>query len=160
MNTSENFETGCCPRFHPEQWQEKEIVFTEKLFLKSHVNSLFHIPLNFGKVMERSMAAIEKAKAESKEPLVMTDENSLWGSDVYIAIDKPVPDAELERISGTFMTKVFEGAYNEIGKFVADMQSYVESKGKLMKKLYFYYVYCPDCAKKYGRNYIVLLANI
>ena len=51
----ENSETGCCPRFDPEPWDEKEVTFDDKLFVKDHVTSFFHIPLNFGKVMVRNM---------------------------------------------------------------------------------------------------------
>lgn len=36
---SEQVETDCCPRFNPELWQEKEIVFEDKLFLKDSVRS-------------------------------------------------------------------------------------------------------------------------
>lgn len=160
MKTSENFETGCCPRLNVDAWQEKEIHFENKLFLKDHVTSIFHIPLNFGKVMERDMAMIEKAHAQSKEQIVLTDEKSPWGADVYIAVEKEVPKAEMEKISGTFLTKVFEGPYNKMGKYVEEMESYVKSKNKEIKKLYFYYAYCPNCAKSYGKNYIVILAKV
>jgi len=160
MNTPETFETGCCPRFHPELWQEKEVTFKDKLFLKDHVTSIFHIPLNFGRVMERSIAKIESAKAQAKEQLVLTDENSPWGSDVYIAVEKEVPQAEMQKLSGSFLTKVFEGPYSDMEKFVEQMEAFVKSKGKKSKKLYFYYAYCPKCAKAYDKNYIVILAQI
>lgn len=42
-------ETGCCPRFDTEPWDEKEVMFEDKLFVKDRVRSFFHIPLNFGK---------------------------------------------------------------------------------------------------------------
>ncbi|MGE5758418.1 MAG: hydrolase [Sideroxydans sp.] len=29
-----------------------------------------------------------------------------------------------------------------------------------MRKLYFYYTTCPKCAKKYGKNYVVILAEV
>lgn len=160
MSTSETFETGCCPRFNPELWQEKEIIFENKLFLKDHVTSVFHIPLNYGKVMERDMEIIEKTGAKASQPLVLTDEKSLWGADVYTAVEKEVPQADMEKISGTFLTKVFEGSYNNMGKYIEEMQAYVKSKGKETKKLYFYYTYCPKCAKAYGKNYIVILAQV
>jgi len=40
------------------------------------------------------------------------------------------------------------------------MQNYVKSKNKDLKKLYFYYTTCPKCAKIYGKNYVVLLAQV
>ncbi len=159
-NTSEPLETGCCPKLNVEVWQEKEIHFNNKLFLKDHVTSIFHIPLNFGRVMERDMAMIEKAGAHSKEQLVLSDEKSLWGADIYIAVEKEVPKGEMERISGTFLSKVFEGPYNKMENHLEEMKAFVKSKNKEIKKLFFYYAYCPKCAKAYGKNYIVILAQI
>jgi len=105
----ENSETGCCPKFNPELWNEKKVTSQDKLFIKDHVMSLFHLPLNFGKVMVKEMEKIQQADALMPEPLMFSDEKSLWGSDVYIAVSKEVPGSETARISGTFLTKVFEG---------------------------------------------------
>ena len=110
----ENSETGCCPRFDPGPWDEKEITWRDKLFVKDRVKSLFHIPLNFGKVMVRNMEMIQKADALTPEPLMLSDENSLWGADVYIAVNKEIPGGETAKISGTFLTKVFEGPYKNV----------------------------------------------
>jgi hypothetical protein len=156
----EESETGCCPRFNPEPWDEKEVTFQDKLFVKDHVRSFFHIPLNFGKVMVRNIERISEAQALPKEPLLLSDEKSLWGADVYIAVAKEVPGAEMVRISGTFLTKVFEGPYKNIRHWVGEMKAYVESKAKAMKKMYFFYTTCPKCAKFYGKNYTVILAEI
>ena len=59
--------------------------------------SFLHIPLNFGAVMKRNMAAIEAAGAATDEMIVLSDENSLWGADVYIAVAKDVPGPERPR---------------------------------------------------------------
>ncbi len=40
--------TGCCEPFNPEPWQGKEIVWKDKIFVKDHVTSVLHIPLNMG----------------------------------------------------------------------------------------------------------------
>lgn len=156
----ENSETGCCLRFDPKPWDEKEVVWKDKLFLKDHVISIFHIPLNFGRVIVKNMEKIKKADALSSVPLMLSDENSLWGSDVYIAVSKEVPDAEMEEISGTFLTKVFEGPFQNAGKWAKEMKEYVKGKSKEMKKLYFFYTTCPACAKHYGKNNVVLVAKV
>ncbi|MFH1320062.1 MAG: hydrolase [Bacteroidota bacterium] len=153
-------ETGCCPRFDPGPWEEKEITWQDKLFIKDHVKSFLHIPLNFGKVMIRNMKKIETADALDPQNIVLSDEKSLWGADVYIAVDKEIQDAEMEKISGNFLTKAFEGSYNNAGKWAKEMKSYVESKGKQVKKMYFWYTTCPKCAKVYGKNYTVILAEV
>ena len=153
-------ETGCCKRFDPGPWDGKEIRWDGKLFLKDHVRSFFHIPLNFGKVMARDMKKISAAGALAPEPVMLSDEGSLWGADIYIAIAKEFGGAQMARISGTFLARVFEGQYKDVGKWVAEMKGYVKSRGKEAKKLYFFYTTCPACAKAYGKNYVVLLAEV
>jgi len=155
-----NSETGCCPKFNPKPWENKTITWKDKLFLKDHVISFFHIPLNFGSKMKKNMKLINDNKALSKDMIVLSFEHSLWGSELYITTSKIVPGAHMIKISGTFMTKVFEGSYKNAGKWAKEMEAYVKSKKKEMKKLYFYYTTCPKCAKVYGKNYAVLLAEI
>lgn len=156
----ENEETNCCKRFNPGPWEDKELHFDNKLFVKDHVMSFFHIPLNYGRVMKRNMDKIERAGAKAKDPLILSDESSLWGADIYIAVDKKVLDSENIRLSGTFVSKVFEGPYKEMGSWIQEMKKYLLSRKITMKKLYFFYTTCPACAKAYGKNYTVLLAEI
>lgn len=153
-------ETGCCKRFNPAPWDGKIINFKNTLFLKDRVRSFFHMPLNFGAVMKRDMEKIAEAKALAKKPVILSDENSLWGSDVYIAVSKKVKGFENVKVPGTFLSKVFEGPYKNIGKWIKEMNEYVVKKGKKVQKLYFFYTTCPACAKAYGKNYVVLLARI
>lgn len=153
-------ETGCCKRFDPGPWDGKTVKWEGRLFLKDHVASIFSIPLNFGAVIVKNMELIQKADALEPEPLMLSDENSMWGSDVYIAVAKEVPGARMERISGTFLTKVFEGSYQNMGKWIKEMEAYVSSKKQKAKKVYFFYTTCPNCAKAYGKNYIVILAQV
>ena len=153
-------ETGCCPRFNPDPWDKKEITFKDKLFIKDHVISFLHIPLNFGRVMVRNMERISKAGALADVPMVLSDEKSLWGADIYIAVSKDVPGTEIVKLSGTFLSQVFEGPYKNIRQWIKEMFDYVRKQGKELKKLYFFYTTCPKCAKYYGKNYVVLLAQI
>jgi len=152
--------TGCCEPFDPAPWQDKEIKWENKRFVKDHVTSFLHIPLNMGSKIVKNMNLIEKAGAKSEHQLMLTDEKSMWGSDIYIDITKDVPGAQMTTLAGTFLTKVFEGPYQNAGKWALEMNSYVQGKGKTVKKLYFHYTTCPKCAKAYGKNYVVLLAQI
>ena len=150
----------CCPRFDPEPWNEKEVSWTNKRFVTDRVRSFVHIPLNFRSVMVRNVALIEAAGAKPEPMIVLSDEDSLWGANVYIEVTKDVPAAKMATLSGTFLSKAFEGPYRDIGKWIKEMKQYVGSKGKQIKQLYLYYTTCPKCAKKYGRNYVVILAQV
>ena len=158
MSTQQS--TECCPRFEPDPWDDQVITWEKKPFLQDRVLSFLHMPLNFGAVMKRSMATLEAAGAIPHEVVVLSDEHSLWGADVYIAISKDIPGARTTTLSGTFLTKVFEGPYRNMRSWIGEMTSFVGSRGKAIRKLYFFYTTCPKCSKKYGKNYVVILAQL
>ena len=157
---SANPSEECCPRFNPEPWDGKEITWQNKRFVQDRVTSLFHIPLNYGAVMTRISNAVEAADARTDTRVILTDENSLWGADVYIEVSKDVPHARMATLSGTFLCKVFEGPYKNMRTWIDEMNAYVATQEKQPRKLYFYYTTCPKCAKKYGKNYVVILAEV
>lgn len=150
----------CCPPFDPKPWDGTEHVWTDRLFVKDRIRSFFHVPLNFRGVMVRNMARIEAAGASAAENLVLTDENSLWGADVYIAVAKDVPGAAMARLSGRYLSRVFEGPYQDAGRWATEMPAWVRARGKAMKRLLFFWTTCPTCAAAYGKNYVVLLAEV
>ncbi|MFC1722865.1 hydrolase [Nanoarchaeota archaeon] len=160
LKNYDNSETGCCARFPIKKWDEKTVTWKNKLFVKDHITSAFHIPINFGKVVVRVFDKVDAVDAMPKDYIWFNEENSLWGSDYYVAVSKEVPDAENVKISGTFMTKVFEGGFREMENWTKEMEKYVESKGKKVKKIYYCYTTCPKCAKVFGKNYVMLLAQV
>ena len=150
----------CCPRFDPRPWDEVTLTWENKRFVKDRVTSFLRIPLNFGAVMTRNAAAIAAADASPDNMVVLSEENSLWGADVYLEVTKDVPGASMATISGTFLSKVFEGPYSGMRNWIKEMKAFVEGRGKSLRKFYFFYTTCPKCAKYYGKNYVVLLAEI
>ena len=150
----------CCTPFDPAPWDGKEILWEKKRFVKDRVRSFLHIPLNFPSVMKRSVALIESAGAKPEPMIVLSDENSLWGADVYVEATRDVPGARMAELSGTFLARVFEGPYRRMGQWIVEMKDHVRSKGKELRKLYFYYTTCPKCDRESGLNYVVLLAQV
>jgi hypothetical protein len=75
-------------------------------------------------------------------------------------VTKEVPNAENVKLSGTYITKVFDGPYNAVPKWIKETNHYVTQKGKTVKRYYFYYTTCPKCAKIYGHNYVVAFAEV
>ncbi len=150
----------CCSKFDPKPWDEKTIEWKDKLFVKDHVASFLHIPLNMGGKIVKNMALIDKADAKESYQLMLSDEKSIWGSDIYIAAAKDVPGAQMAKISGTFLSKVFDGPFQMVGQWAKEMEKYVASQNKKIKKMYFSYTTCPKCAKKFGHNYVVIFAKV
>ncbi len=160
MNNPYSSETGCCPLFDPATLDQKELHWDNKLFIKDKVFCLFNFPLNFGGAMVRCIQKIDACKAYTPEPpLVLSDHVSPFRMDLYLEVPHEVPGIENTRLSGEFLCKVYEGPYKNIGKWIKDMAQWVGTKGKTIRRQLFYYTCCPKCAKHYGKNYIVLIAQ-
>ena len=152
--------TGCCPVFDPFAFHEREIQWSDKLFVKEHVHAIFHVPLDMGRKVTNAMRLIDAAHTRTAERLILSDERSPWRSDLFVDTAGPVPGAEMVSLSGTFLTRVYEGPYRDAGAWVADMTTYVAEKGRTLKKIYLGYTTCPKCAKAYGKNYVIAFAEV
>lgn len=157
----DNSETGCCPKFDATGWDGEEIEFRDRLFVRSTTRNIMHVPLGLGSVIKKTLKQIENAHAaHSDEYLMLSTDPSPWRGEHYFAVTKDVPDADMVRLSGRYITKVFEGPYRDAGKWAREMDTFVSSMGQQMRKLYFFYTTCPKCAKHYGKNYVVAFAEV
>lgn len=153
--------TNCCPRFNTEGWDEQELHFKDKLFVKAKTRSIFHIPINMGSVYPKTFAELEKANAiDYNDLIVLSYDPSPWTGEHYFSVNKNVSGQEMFHMTGDYLTKVFEGPYKNAPKWEKEMKALVEEKGKNIKKTYFFYTTCPKCAKFYGKNYVVAVSEI
>ena len=152
--------TGCCTLISPDEWDGQTLTFKDKLFAKTHTRSIFHIPLDMHRVMKDAQAKIEAAGAATPQWLILSREASAWHADHYFAVAKDVPGLESAQISGTFVTKVFEGPYQDARKWHEELTKYATSLGNTPTAIYFFYTTCPKCAKIYGKNYVIGFAQI
>ena len=154
-------ETGCCPRFDPTGWDNEELEFHERLFVRSTTANFLHIPLNMASMTKKTWKRIQEAEAApTDEYLILSTDPSPWRGEHYFAVTKDVPNAEMVRLTGHYLTKVFEGPYRDAGKWVQEMQRFIPSKGKQLRKLYFFYTTCPKCAKHFGKNYVIAFGEV
>lgn len=157
-NQSQNVE--CCPKFDPTPWNGKFFEWEKKRFIKDKVCTFFYMPLNFGSVIRRMMGKTEKIGAQVPDWLCLSDHTSKWNMDIYLAVDKEVPEAENIELSGKFLSKVYEGDFKDTGKWCKDFEKYTVEKNYVVEKQYMWYTTCPKCAKKYGKNYVVIVGKI
>ncbi len=160
MSNHDNSESTCCPKFDPILWDDKVIVWEHKKFIKDKVCTLFYMPLNFGSVMKKFDKKVRNAKAEVPEWLCLSEHSSKWNMDVYLAVDNHIPDAINTELSGKYYSKVYEGPFKDTEKWMKDFKETTKSKSFKTGKIYLWYTTCPKCAKKYGKNYVVILAGI
>lgn len=153
-------ETGCCPRFDPAPWEGQDLHLKDKTFVRATTRSVFHIPLNMSNVFEATFKAIKDADAEDPEFAVLSRDLSPWMAEHLFTVSKPVAGVENTRLSGDFMTHVFEGPFSDAGKWCKEMEGYVAAKGQHIDRLFYFYTTCPKCAKHYGKNYVVGIAQV
>lgn len=153
-------ESVCCPKFNPKPWDKKVLVWKNKKFIKGSVFTLFFIPINFGSVITKLMTQAEKSKAKLQNNLCLSDHTSKFNMNIYLVVDKNVKGAENVSLSGKFLSKVYEGDYSDTEKWCNDFKVYAKSKKLEIKKWYMRYTTCPKCAKKYGKNYTVIIAKV
>lgn len=157
----QNSETGCCPQFDWQEWDQKIMTFEGCKFTKALTKSFFYVPLNMGTIMKKTMEKISKAGAESNETyLILSRDLSKWSCEHYFLIEKEIPGESVESIEGQFLTKVFEGPYKELPKWIKAIESLARQKGHQPKETYAFYTTCPQCAKHYGKNYVVLFTRL
>ncbi len=116
--------------------------------------------MNFGSAMKRLDKQLRAAGATMVDYLCLSDHTSKWNMDLYLAVDKEIPGAKNTTLSGKFFSKVYEGPFKDTGKWCKDYEALAKSKGLNLKKYYMWYTTCPKCAKKYGKNYVVIQGEV
>lgn len=153
--------TGCCPKFNPEGWDGQSLHLEDKRFVRAGTLSMMHVPLNMGAVFSRVQKHIEEAGAFSPDDfIVLSRDTSPWSSEHLFSVTKPVPTEEMATLSGDFVTKVFEGPYSNAREWHQELEQLVRAKGSRPASIYFFYTTCPKCAKVYGKNYVVGVAEL
>jgi len=155
-----NEEKICCSKFDPVPWDNKEFSWENKKFIKDKVFTLFYMPISFGSVMKRVYEKVEKSGATIQDEMWLSDHTSKWNMDLYLAVDKEVAGAENVTLSGKFLSRVYEGNFKDTGKWMRDFENYIKEKNMRVQKMYMWYTTCPKCAKKYGKNYVVIVGKI
>jgi len=150
---------SCCPEFNPKKWDNKKVTWKGKLFLKDKVFSFFGIPLNFDSVIEGNIKKLKESNATPKEGVILSEEKSLFSNNIYISTKKALPKSKDVKVTGTFLTKVFEGSKSK-KQCVKEMKEYLALEKQELKNMYFYYPICSNCSKKYGTEHIILFAEI
>ncbi|MEK9195940.1 MAG: hydrolase, partial [Patescibacteria group bacterium] len=124
--------------------------------------SFFYMPLNMSSVMTKIQKTAEDAGATMppKEAMILSRELSPWKAEQLYAVSKPIDGADNVTLSGTFLTKVFDGPFKDAGKWYTALTEFAKTKDKKAEKVYMFYTTCPKCAKHYGHNYVIGLAQV
>jgi len=149
-----------CQLIKPSKWNNKKHVWKNKLFLKDKVVQFMHMPLNMPWVIQRMWKKIKENKADPavKDFLMLAYDPSPWVSEIYMNVTKEIPGTV--KLSGTYITKVFDGPFNSPPKWVKEFDAYLAKKKMKAIKYYFYFTMCPECIKRTGHNYCIVFAQV
>jgi len=154
----------CCALFDPKPWHESRHIWKDKLFLYDTIPQLFHIPLpgTLGGTIKRMWenATRNKIETDIKNFLLLAHDPSPWKSELYLSVAKECTGLEIVKISGCFITMVFDGPYSAVPVFIKEMDRYLSGIKEKAEKYFFYFTTCPKCARKFGHNYIVAFAKV
>ncbi len=150
----------CCLKLVKEDWDKKEVQWKEKPFYKTKYYSLFHIPINFGGVVKEAMEEITSRGLDEEQVMTFSKEDSIFSSTLLLSLRRDAEDLETVKLSGRYISMIFENGYRQTSKWIGKVRRYVEGQGKVAKELLFWYVTCPRCAKKYGKAQTVIFAKV
>jgi hypothetical protein len=160
MSTQNVNDQECCPPFDPSKWDNKMVEWYNKPFIKDKVFTIMYMPVGFGKVMRRLDSLVRGANATMPDWLCLSDHTSSWNMDVYLAVDKEIPNAQNVTLKGNYYCRVYEGPFQNTGKWTKDYETEAKKNGHNVKKMFMWYTTCPKCAKKYGKNYVVIIGEV
>ena len=158
-------EKECCPAFKPEKWSEKSFKWNEKRFIKTWIPLFFHMPIPaiVAKKIVKLSSKAEHANAleeQREDILLLFTHTNPFRSEIYLSVRSSVESANNVKLSGNFISKVFEGPYKAIPKFMRQMEHYLSLQEEKAKRFFVHYAYCPKCVERFGHNYMVIFAEI
>jgi len=160
MEKTEKKEPVCCPPFDPAPWHDKVFEWDNKKFIRDRIMTFFFMPLNFGQKMKKLDNLVTRAGGLFPDAMSLSDHISKWSMDIYMAVDKDIPGVENTTLSGKFFSRVYEGPFSDTGKWCKDSEDVAKARDLSIKKWYMWYTTCPKCAKKYGKNYVVIITQV
>ena len=159
-HTIEDKVTGCCPVFHPEHYDNKRFDFSDLHFIQASTKSLMYVPTNMDKVFTKTQADIEASgQGIHDRYLILSQDVSPFKCNHLFMTKGSVPSYPDVQVQGNFVAKVYDGDFKDMGKWIKDFMKVLKNQGIAQPSIYTFYTTCPNCAKVYGHNYVVLFGK-
>lgn len=153
--------TGCCPVFHPEEYDNQVFDLSDYQFIKDSTLSFMYMPVNMDKVFTHAMNAINEDKqAYTDRYLILSKDINAFKCDHYFLTKGDVRGYETHKLEGKYRTKVYDGEFKDIPNWIKLFEKDLKENNEAFSDLYVFYTNCPNCAKVYGHNYVVLFGRI
>jgi hypothetical protein len=160
----QNKEVTCCPEFDPLRWNEQIYTWENKKFIRGTMFQILHYPFPgmIKRIMKKLWKQATEAEAEPSQDdfLMLTYDLSPWKCEFYLPVTRTVPGADNVLLSGKYFTKVFDGPFSLVPKYINEMDILLAQKEMYAKRYYIYSAACPICDRKYAVDNIVAIAEI
>jgi hypothetical protein len=155
-------EEVCCPKFNSEIWDDKILEWNDKKFIKGRVKTFMYVPIGFGKEMTRLQKLVDNQNARIEDYMSLSIHPTKWNMELCLAVNEEINGADNFTLTGKYYSKVYEGSFSDTAKWISDFENIIKEKEYNcdIKKIYMWYTTCPKCAKKYGKNYVVIIGKI
>jgi hypothetical protein len=152
----------CCKNIDLAKWNFRRVKWRNKPFYVVKYGTFFHIPIGMDKVMTNGMELLRTKYKTDYPEFWLAKDTGLFSAKMFFAVNRVNPrDPNVIMLSGTYVTRGFQGPYKNMGNYIRVFMEQVHQKyGLKPKDLLFWYVNCPKCAKKQGGPKIVIFGKI
>ncbi|MBD3387708.1 MAG: hypothetical protein GF416_01555 [Candidatus Altiarchaeales archaeon] len=150
----------CCSRLNPLHWDMVFWDWDRKPFYNVVYWSIMHIPLNMNSAMEKAAREIREHGLEDENPIMLSRGEVMFQSSLLISIKEYTDELPVETLTGRYYTRLFEGRYNDKGRYVKETRSDLEGRGLKAREFMFYYPTCPACFQKTKKAQMVVFAEL
>ncbi len=149
----------CCPQFQSKGWNNQDLYFRDKLFVRAETKSKNYVPVDMAQIFGDTYEAIfDEGAGANAQTIVLSRNLSPDRAEHLFAVTKNVSGQEMVKLSGNYKTKVFEGSFENQPIWDNALQ-HLAGKPKGDAATYYFFTTCPDCADAYGENYVVGLVE-
>lgn len=138
----------CCPLLEPQKWNDVQHIWNKKPSWWKPFPRSFTYPFQ-ERMRKQSRGCGSELKMRALRRSRMTfccwpNDPTAFESELYMSLTAEVPGGRNEKFTGTFHSRVFEGRYGDIIKFVNQTEQSLDANKMIAKK---HYIYFPNCPK-------------
>ncbi len=152
-----------CPEIKDQDWHNKEMNWSGKIFYFEDVPHFLNIPLGLEKRQHGMLEAIQRKGYTIANREMILHQPGLFKGRILIEIDDPEQyDANVIQLENTrVLTRVYHGSRAGIKNAVEELKVFAQDRVHVLPgTIYLWYVTCPKCAQSRGGDKTVLLARV
>ncbi len=152
--------TECCPPFDPEPWDKQELHWENRRFVKDRVRSLLPHPAEHRHIGTARYRPDSSGRHFPETMVILSNENSLWGADVYIEVTKDIPVPTWRPSPERSSRRSSRGRIETLENGSKRCRITSGAKARERSNSTSSTPPAPSVQKKCGKNYVAILAQV